>query len=150
MIYKGYKMYKKILVPTDGSKFAERAEKQALLLARMTEAEIIALGVVETGFSLGISSNETVKDITEMLKKEAEENIKIIEKMKEAEHCDVKITLKIDEGSPAAVILDTIEKENIDLVVMGNSGKTGFNRIIMGSVAEKVVKFAKCSVLVVY
>ena len=143
-------MYKKILVPTDGSKFAERAEKQALLLARMTEAEIIALGVVETGFSLGISSNETVKDITEMLKKEAEENIKIIEKMKEAEHCDVKITLKIDEGSPAAVILDTIEKENIDLVVMGNSGKTGFNRIIMGSVAEKVVKFAKCSVLVVY
>ena len=143
-------MYKKILVPTDGSKFAEKAEKQALFIAKMTEAEIIALGVIETGFSLGISSNETVKDVTEMLKKEAEENIGIIEKMKEADHCDVKITLKIAEGSPADVILDTIQKENIDLVVMGNSGKIGFNRIIMGSVAEKVVRFAKCSVLVVY
>jgi len=143
-------MYKKILVPTDGSEFAERAEKHALFLARVSDAEIIALGVVETGFSLGISSNETVVSMTEMLKKEAEENIGIIEKMKEAEHCDVKITLKIGEGSPADVILDTVEKENIDLVVMGNSGKTGFNRIIMGSVAEKVVKFAKCSVLVVY
>ena len=143
-------MYKKILVPTDGSEFAERAEKHALFLARVSDAEIIALGVVETSFSLGLSSNETVANMTEMLKKEAEENIGIIEKMKEAEHCDVKITLKIGEGSPADVILDTVEKENIDLVVMGNSGKTGFNRIIMGSVAEKVVKFAKCSVLVVY
>jgi nucleotide-binding universal stress UspA family protein len=143
-------MYKRILVPTDGSEFAEKAEHDALSLAQLTGAEIIALGVVETGFSLGIPSNEAVDDITEMLKKEAEENIGIIEKMKEQDHIDAKITLKIAHGSPAAVILDTIDKENIDLVVMGSSGRTGLNRVIMGSVAEKVVKSAKCSVLVVY
>ena len=70
--------------------------------------------------------------------------------MKEECASDVKITLKVDEGSPAEVILEIIEKEDIDLVVMGSSGKTGFDRFIMGSVAEKVVKAAECSVLVVY
>ena len=144
-------MYKKILVSTDGSKFAEKAEEHALFLAKISEAEIIALGVVETGFAIGIPSDETVFHIKEMLRKEAEDNIRIIEKMKEKEHLDdVKIALRVDEGSPADVILDTIEKENIDLVVMGSSGKTGLDRFIMGSVAEKVVKAAKCSVLVVY
>jgi len=143
-------MYKKILVPTDGSKFAEKAEEEALFIAKISGAEIIALGVVETGFAIGIPSDDTVFNIKKMLKKEAEENIGIIEKMKEKEHLDVKISLRVDEGSPADVILDTIEKENIDLVVIGSSGKSGLDRFIVGSVTDKVVKAAKCSILVVY
>jgi len=143
-------MYKKILVPTDGSKFAEKAEEEALFIAKESGAEIIALAVVETGFSKGLPSDEKIFNMNQLLKREAEENIGIIERIKEKEHLDVEITLKVVEGSPADVILDMTEKEDIDLVVMGSSGKTGFKRFIMGSVAEKVVKAAKCSVLVVY
>jgi len=143
-------MYKKILLPTDGSKFAQKAEEHALFLAKASGAEIIALSVVETSFSIGLPSDDTVFQINQMLKKETEKNLEKVEKMKEGSDVDVKITLKTGEGSPADVILDTIEKEDIDLVVMGSSGKSGFDRFIMGSVAEKVVKAAKCSVLVVY
>ena len=143
-------MYKKILLPTDGSKFAEKAEKHALFLAEASGAEIVALSVVETSFSIGLPSDDTIFQINQLLKKETEKNLQKVKKMKDETNSDVKITLKVDEGSPAEVILETIEKENIDLVVMGSSGKTGFDRFIMGSVAEKVVKAAECSVLVVY
>jgi nucleotide-binding universal stress UspA family protein len=144
------KMYKKILLPTDGSEFAEKAEKHALFLAEASGAEIIALSVVETSFSIGLPSDDTIFHINQLLKKETEKNLEKVEKLKEDAHSDVKITLEVAEGSPAEVILETIEKENIDLVVMGSSGKSGFDRFIMGSVAEKVVKAAECSVLVVY
>lgn len=143
-------MYKKILLPTDGSEFAEKAEKHALFLAEASGAEIIALSVIETGFSIGLPADDVIFRINKMLKKESEHNLEKVEKLKEKTDSDVKITLKIAEGSPADIILETIEKENIDLVVMGSSGKSGFDRFIIGSVAEKVVKAAECSVLVVY
>ena len=143
-------MYKKILLPTDGSKIAEKAEKNALFIAEASGAEVIALSVVETNFSIGLPSDDSVFSINQMLKKAAEKNLEKVEKFKEESNNTVKLTLKVDEGSPADVILDTIEKENIDLVVMGSSGKSGFDRFIMGSVAEKVVKAAETSVLVVY
>ncbi|MGN1185899.1 MAG: universal stress protein, partial [Methanobrevibacter wolinii] len=62
---------------------------------------------------------------------------------------NIKLTPIVKEGSPAPVILDVAEDENIDLIVIGSSGKSSFDRFLMGSVASKVVKSAKCSVLVV-
>ena len=143
-------MYKKILLPTDGSKFAENAEKHAFFIAKASGAEVIALSVVETSFSIGLPSDDSVFRINQMLKKETDKNLEKVEKFKEESYSDVKLTLKSDEGAAADVILDAIEKEDIDLVVMGSSGKTGFDRFIMGSVAEKVVKAAESAVLVVY
>lgn len=143
-------MYKKILLPTDGSKFAENAEKHALFLAETSGAEITALSVVETSFSIGLPSDDIIFHINQLLIKETEKNLEKVEKMKEETNSDVKLTLEVAEGSPAEVILETIEKEDIDLVVMGSSGKTGFDRLIMGSVAEKVVKAVKCPVLLVH
>jgi nucleotide-binding universal stress UspA family protein len=63
---------------------------------------------------------------------------------------DVKITLTTEEGSPADSILKTIESENVDLVVMGTSGKHGLDRFLLGSVTEKVVRSATCPVLAVH
>jgi len=143
-------MYKKILLPTDGSKFAEKAEKHALFIAESSGAEIIALSVIETSFSIGLPYDDALTHINALLKQETEKNLKKVEKLKEEAKSDVNITLKVSEGSPAEVILETIDKENIDLVVMGSSGKTGLDRVIMGSVAEKVAKAAKSSVLIVH
>jgi nucleotide-binding universal stress UspA family protein len=143
-------MYKKILLPTDGSGYAEKAEKHALFLADVSGAEILALSVVENSYFVGLPADDTIFHVNEMLKQETEKNLEKVEKMKEEVHSDVKITLKVEEGSPADIILDTIDKEDIDLVVIGSSGKSGFDRFIMGSVADKVVKAAKCSVLVIH
>ncbi|MBO7692600.1 MAG: universal stress protein, partial [Methanobrevibacter sp.] len=63
---------------------------------------------------------------------------------------DVEIRTLVKEGSPAKAILETIEEEDIDLVVIGSSGKSGIDKFLMGSVADKVVKSAKCCGLVIH
>lgn len=143
-------MYKKILLPTDGSEYAERAEKHALFIAEASGAEIIALSVVENSYFATLPADETVSYVNDLLKTETEKNLVSVQKMKKEMESSVKISLCIEEGSPANAILNTIEKENIDLVIMSSSGRTGLSRLIMGSVAEKVVKSAKCSVLVIH
>ena len=140
-------MYKKILVPTDGSEFAKRAQLQAIYLAKATGAEIIALSVSENHFKNGISLNDEVEQLNELLKDRCEEDLKEFEEMNED---GVKISSIIREGSPANVILDVAVEEDIDLIVIGSSGKSGFDRFILGSVSDKVVNAAKCPVLVVH
>lgn len=142
-------MYKKILLPTDGSKYSENAEQHALFLAEKSGAEIIALSVIENGFSVGLPSDDTIYEINQMLKEETKQNLKRVEEIRDEVDSSIKVTSLVKEGSPAAVILDVAEDEDVDLIVIGSSGKTGFDRFLMGSVASKVVKSAKCSVLVV-
>lgn len=142
-------MYKKILLPTDGSKYSENAEKHALFLAEKSGAEIISLSVIENGFSVGLPSDDTIYEVNQMLKKESKTNLNKVEEIKEEYDSNIKITPLIKEGSPAPVILDVAEEEDVDLIVIGSSGKSSFDRFLMGSVAAKVVKSAKCSVLVV-
>ena len=62
----------------------------------------------------------------------------------------VKLIKESKEGPPADVILKTVKEENIDLIVMGTSGKHGLDRFLLGSVTEKVVRSAKIPVLAVH
>ncbi|OPX59587.1 MAG: Universal stress protein [Methanobacterium sp. PtaB.Bin024] len=148
-------MYHKILLPTDGSKFAEKAAQHAIWIASKSNAEIIVLNVIETSSLVGLPAEDLIVKIKEMLKEEGRRSLEKISEMvteseKESKIEDIKITLKSEEGSPADSILKTIEKENIDLVVMGTSGKHGLDRFLLGSVTEKVVRSAKCPVLSVH
>ena len=140
-------MYKKILVPTDGSDFAKKAQSHALFLAKVTGAELIAVSVVENNFVNGLPLDDQVYQLNQILKEKSEENLKEFDKLNED---NLKITHIVREGSPAKVILEVAKEEEIDLIVMGSSGKSGFDRFIMGSVADKVVNSAKCAVLVVH
>ncbi|MDO5811204.1 universal stress protein [uncultured Methanobrevibacter sp.] len=140
-------MYKKILVPTDGSEFAKKAQKHALFLASVSGAEIIAVSVTENNFVNGLPLDDEVYQLNQILKERSEENLKEFDKLNEE---DLKVTHVVREGSPARVILEVADEEAVDLIVMGSSGKSGFDRFIMGSVADKVVNSAKCAVLVVH
>lgn len=140
-------MYKKILVPTDGSEFAKKAQKHALFLASVSGAEIVAVSVTENNFVNGLPLDDEIYQLNQVLNERSEENLKEFDKLNDD---DIKITHVIREGSPARVILEVANEENIDLIVMGSSGKSGFDRFIMGSVADKVVNSAKCAVLVVH
>ncbi len=140
-------MYNKILVPTDGSEFAKKAQKHALFLAKVSGAEIVAVSVTENNFVNGLPLDDEVYQLNQILNERSEENLKEFDKLNED---DLKITHVVREGSPAKVILEVAKEEAVDLIVMGSSGKSGFDRFIMGSVADKVVNSAKCAVLVVH
>ena len=140
-------MYKRILVPTDGSEFAVKAQKHALFLAKVSGAEIIAVSVTENNFVNGLPLDDEVYQLNQILKERSEENLKDFDELNKD---NLKVTHVIREGSPARVILDVAQEEGVDLIVMGSSGKSGFDRFIMGSVADKVVNSAKCAVLVVH
>lgn len=142
-------LLKKILVPTDGSKYAEKSLNHALVIANASGAEIIALSVIENGFSLSLPANESLNDINDLLHDETKQNLKNVDRIKEESGLDANISYKIEEGSPAKAILKVADEEDIDLIVIASSGKTGFDKIIMGSVADKVVNNAKCSVLLI-
>lgn len=140
-------MYKRILVPTDGSEFAKKAQLHALFLAKVSGAEIIALSVSENLFVNGISITEEVEQLNQLLKDRCKEDLKEFEDINKD---GVKISSLIKEGSPANAILEVAIEEDIDLIVIGSSGKSGFDRFILGSVSDKVVNAAKCPVLVVH
>ena len=140
-------MYKKILVPTDGSDFAKDAQLHALFLAKVSGAEIIALSVSENHFINGISVSEEIEQINQILTDRCKKDLQEFEDMNDE---GVKISSVIKEGSPAKTILEVAEEEDIDLIVIGSSGKSGFDRFILGSVSDKVVNAAKCPVLVVH
>ena len=140
-------MYKRILVPTDGSEFAKKALLHALFLARVSEAEIIALSVSENHFINGITVTEEVEQLNQILNNRCKEDLKELEDLNKD---GVSMFSIIKEGAPANVILEVAIEEDIDLIVMGSSGKSGFDRFILGSVSDKVVNAAKCPVLVVH
>ncbi len=147
-------MYEKILLPTDGSENAERAAKHAFQFGSRSGAEIIVLTVIETPRFAGIRSAEK-DELRNKLGQEGQESFdRISNKLtgfSTDEKCqkEVKLTFKLKEGSPADTILKTIDEESIELVVMGTSGKRGFNRFLLGSVAENTMRSAPCPVLVV-
>ena len=140
-------MYKRILVPVDGSDFARKAQKHAIYIASISGAEIIALSVSENHFVNGISLSEEIEQLNHLLEERCEKDLNEFEEIVGG---DIKISSIIREGSPAKSILEVANEENIDLIVMGSSGKSGFDRFILGSVSEKVVNAAKCPVLVVH
>ncbi len=149
-------MYKKILLPTDGSEYANKAAKHAIWIASLNGAELIVLNVIETSSLVGLPAEDLIVRIKEMLKEEGRKSLdKISNLAKEGKiedecHSEVKLNLKTEEGSPADIIIKTIQKEDVDLVVMGTSGKHGLDRFLLGSVTENVVRSAPCPVLVVH
>jgi len=146
-------LYKKILLPTDGSEYANKAAENAIWIARASGAEIIALNVIETSTLVGLPAEDLIVRIKEMLKEEgriALEHIFEMATKNNIEEGDIKVTLETKEGSPADIILKTIDEEGIDLVVIGTSGKHGLDRFLLGSVTEKVVRSAKCPVLAIF
>lgn len=149
-------MYKKILLATDGSECAEKAAKQAIIIAGQNNAELIVLNVLETHSLAGLPVEGFTHNVNELFRREgidALERISHIFKelsQKKSFVKGVKLTLKTEEGHPADMILQTVDEQNINLVVIGASGKHAVERFILGSVAEKVVRHAKCPVLTVH
>ena len=136
-------MYRKILVPTDGSACAQHAVHEAVELAKAIDAEITFLYALENPLTTGTASPEALPYSAQLwddLKAMADEALQAATAV--AESSGVHATaLRVDNRAPVQAILEA-EGEH-DLVIMGTHGRRGFNRWMFGSVAEGALRRAK-------
>ncbi|MGM0580421.1 MAG: universal stress protein [Bacteroidota bacterium] len=143
---------KKILVPTDFSDQAKYALKLATEIAKKTDSELILLHVVEipgqTSFNtMGEATNIDGMDGVFVMKM-IELGKKKLAKLKESDLLEgVKFKSELKAGNTYYNISSMVNEYEPDLVVMGTSGSSGVDEILIGSNAEKVVRNAKCPVL---
>ena len=139
-------MYKKILLPTDGSGYAEQeVDRVTKLIA--DDGEIIILSVAGKLTSSAFQRRKNIRKVNEVLKKEAETAFENMEKLFDSS-LNVKTMVRV--GFAAEVIIDVAKEENVDLIVISASGKGGLHRFILGSVAEEVLTKADGDVLLVH
>ena len=141
---------KNILVPTDFSQQADYALEMASYIAKKTGAEIYLMHVVEdiSLSSFKVTGESRIPDVQDKIF-----IVKLIEKSRKlladeaAKYKDVTIHPNIRVGNPYHNMRDIIAEQDFDLVVMGTKGSSGLEEILVGSNAEKVVRYSKCPVL---
>lgn len=145
---------KKILLPTDGSKNAERAGEHAIAMSDIDGADILVLYVIDTDYLNALPQRDLRKQIADQLKEEGKRAVEKFEAKIEKEQCagkckNVNLIIIIKEGKPADTILKVAEEEGVDQIVIGKSGKHGLDKLILGSTTDRVVRGAKVPVDVI-
>lgn len=141
--------YQNILVPLDGSEFARRAIEEAVQIGNCGPCRILLVGVVEIPIAYFEGYGEFVAglDVHEKLREHIAAALdKEVAALRER---GVRAEARVDEGIPPERILAICVEEKVDLIVMTTHGRRGFAHLLLGSVAEKLVRMAPCSVLVV-
>lgn len=142
----------KILLATDGSKFSKRAADYGLDMAKKLDAGVLALFVINLKhFELyALEHHDDItgyEDENIRISKEGEDALGYV--VTRAREKGVNLTTRIVRGYPADEIMKVAKDENVDLIIVGSLGRTGIERMLMGSVSEAVVRHAPCPVLVV-
>lgn len=134
-------MFKTILAPTDFSDLSAAGVRYASRLAKETGAELVVFNVVLVDESNAIDKRELAEHkvrleefVTDHLADEARE---------------LKIRQAVAGGQPFNAIVDCAESEHADLIVMSSHGRSGLSRMLIGSVTDKILRGARCPVLVV-
>ncbi|MBI1313313.1 universal stress protein [bacterium] len=135
---------KRILVPVDFSATSNKAFDYALSLARAFEAEVTALHVLEDPILYAPTTDAVYRQAFERTIQS-----KLEELLNRHGTEGVQVSSELRQGSPFLEIVQYAETESCDLIVMGTVGRGPIQHMLMGSVAEKVVRKAPCPVLVV-
>lgn len=136
-------MYRDILLPTDGSVGTAHVALQAIDLAEQYGATIHVLNVVDEDIQSlveGLSGEDRLEG-------EGQRAVERLERMVRAHDVDVEVAVEI--GDPADEILAYADDVEADLIVAGTHGRSGIERRIIGSVAERLVRHASCPVMTV-
>lgn len=148
--------YKKILVPLDGSELAERAVQPSLRIARAMVREakrveeppaihLVLLRVVSTPAM--VAADPALYD--ELVRMGSDESQAYLRGVAAELEGDVIVETRTVSGPPAEAIVHFAEDNDIDLIVISSHGRTGGNRWVYGSVAEKVLHHAPCAVIII-
>jgi nucleotide-binding universal stress UspA family protein len=126
-----------IMFPTDGSEFAARSEDVAIEISKKFNSTLVAVHIIDDKL---IYPFEVLED----------EGKSILKKVRErAEKDELTVEEVLIVGSPTHDMAKIVKKTESNLVVIGTHGKTGFERLILGSVAESTLKTVKVPVLLV-
>lgn len=138
-------MYDDILLPTDGSAGMSSVIDHAISLADAHDATLHALYVVDTVSLADVPMETTLEGVDQALREEGEVAMEEIEERAE----EVPVETAIVEGSPAREIVTYANEEGCDVIVMGTHGRNGVSRLLLGSVAERVVRSSAIPVLTI-
>lgn len=142
-------MYKKILVPLDGSELAESVLMHAVPLAKLTDAEIVLFRVVSLPVSayMAVAEPGLAVDLREDVDAEAKEYLNGIAAKLRAE--GIKTSVYIGTGVVAESIHGYAKNIQADLIAMSTHGRGGLARLMIGSVADQLVRDSHLPVLLI-
>ena len=141
--------FRHILAPTDFSEYSKKAVASALELATQFGARLTILHVVEPppypveGYVPPSVSTTFLED----LERQATQDL--AQFVPEAETSGLAVARLVVVGTPYRKIIETAEAQQVDLIVMATAGRTGFSHLLLGSIAERVVRTATCPVLTI-
>jgi nucleotide-binding universal stress UspA family protein len=148
--------FARILVCVDGSESSVKASDHAVEMAKKHGAQLIALNVVVSQLGYAYSSGEfglvspgAANELLDKSKQEAKKWFDDLEKKAAAQGVKVKTEMVASPTSVVQAIVEYAEKNKVDLIVTGTKGKSGFTKLLLGSVASGVVTYASCPVMVV-
>ena len=134
--------FQRVLVATDGSKQCRPAVEKAIDFSQSYGGEISVVSIVDVPAEFYAEAPQIVEDMIHKAK------IYVEEVKKKAEASGVKAEAFVKEGEAYQAIVDLAKERDVNIIVMGSHGRTGLKRLLMGSVAEKVIGYAPCPVLV--
>ena len=145
---------KRILVLVDGSKYSINALEYASTLSKEYDSELIALYVVPSimrydDLFLSKRKYEEIPGFKDIIELSYLESRNWLNELKEKTGGKLTTDVIIAKKSVVSEILEYSERNDIDLIIMGTRGRTGFKKLLLGSTAEGVITYAHCPVLVV-
>jgi nucleotide-binding universal stress UspA family protein len=139
-------MYDHILLPTDGSAGMERVVDHAASLAEAHGATLHAIYVVNTASLSNLPLESTMEAVSQGLREEGQAALDGVSRLVPDAVPVERVSV---DGSPAREIVDYATESGVDLIVMGTHGRSGVDRLLLGSVAERVVRRSPVPVLTV-
>ena len=140
-------VFTNILVAMDGSEASQRALSQAVNLAKLCNAKLHTIYVVETGLFSSLPMEGTVEIMYSVLEKEGEE---VMERAKKyATEKSITVITHMKQGHAGSEILALAEEEKSDLIIVGSHGKSNTDRLLIGSVSTFVVTHSTVTTMVV-
>jgi nucleotide-binding universal stress UspA family protein len=143
-------MYQHILVPVDGSPTSDRALQEALKFAKQQNAQLALIHVLEDVWYVDNESYLNYAELQKLLRNSSEEILTKAEKS--VQQAGMTATVKSLEARgerTANVIISEAKRCSADLIIIGTHGRSGFNHLLFGSVAEGVVRTAHVPVLLI-
>jgi nucleotide-binding universal stress UspA family protein len=141
-------LFKQILVPTDGSASSVAAGRLALKIASILNADVAVLHVLDERVLQGSAraSDESETEVEKSMRRDARSYLNHLAAM--ARQYDIDARQEMREGDPHDEIVSFAKEILADLIVMSHAGRRGPRRKIVGSVAERVIRFSQCPVMI--
>lgn len=144
-------MYRRILVPIDGSTTAQRGLQEAMGLAKVCDASLVLLHVVEYyPVMMEMATATTWEQVSTDLREQGQRVLEAAHKA--AQEAGIASEARIEDAAAARVcdvIVDQVRERKCDLVVMGTHGRRGIGHALVGSDAERVIRMCPVPVLLV-